>query len=149
MCFAPVIYQSWYDVFLPLWAPYAAEGGLRIEFSDDFYGHEARTLQNLTAWLGFPPRVYDVSYVKNSHEARGVIAASNNTRPKATSTATCLSDESALARAQEVMRPSIVATRELLSQIGYTMPRAWARPPRPCRSKQYPVSTALSLGTAR
>ena len=143
-CFSPVIYQSWYDVFLPLWAPYSAEGGLRIEFSDEFYGHEARTLQSLTAWLGLPPQAYDVSYVKNNHAARGVIAASNNTRTKATSTATCLSDESALARAQEVMRPSIVATRELLSQIGYTMPRAWARPLRPCRSAPAPADAALA-----
>ena len=69
-CVSPIIYQSWYDVFLPLWMGYAARGGVRIVFSDDFYGREHAALQELTAFLGLPRHAYDVSYVKNNQYPR-------------------------------------------------------------------------------
>jgi hypothetical protein len=131
-CLSPIIYQSWYDLFLPPWH----HKQLHVVFSEDFFNHPQRTLSRLLAYLDLPPAAFDVSYVRNHHDARGIgIGAIDDNRMAAsTATATvCLNhSDQVLTHAYALMDASIRSTREQLAPLGYSLPASWSSPPASC-----------------
>lgn len=145
-CLSPIIFQSWYDLFLPPWL----HQQLHIVFSEAFFDDPQRTLRELLAFLELPTTAFNVSYIKNHHDARGVRATDQNRVASSMATATaCLNETKwVLARAYALMRPSIRSTAELLKPLGYSLPASWSSPPAACEAAQRSASGAAAARAA-
>ena len=113
-CISPIIYQSWYSLFLPPWL----QGGrnrTRVIFADDLASDPRRALDNVLDFLQLQPKSL-------SAEVNFEI-----TKPM------CESKRS-LAQGQTLMAPSLRSLRPLLACHGYRMPEAWERPPQTCQN---------------
>ena len=140
-CFAPVIYQSWYDVFL-LWRRTQPKAACASSLATTSTATR-RAPCRASPPAGPPPQAYDVSYVKNNHAARGVIAAEQHAdegdvdghvperrvgaRPRAGGDAA------------EHRRHARAALADWLHDAARV-----ARPVRPCRSAPAPADAALA-----
>ena len=67
----PVLWRSWYHLFLPRWIE-TLRGRVAVAFSDELFGDAAALLARLGAFLQLPPRAYNTSLAYNTALRRGL-----------------------------------------------------------------------------
>ena len=129
-CVHPVVWQSWYDLFLPRW--FDGRPSPLIIFADDFFRDEQATLDRVTYFLEIGRFRFNVDKVFNNHEARGVAARGPNalkTLAKNASSHTCERPR-VLLKAQALMRASLLELQPMLrSYASLELPNTWWSPP--------------------
>jgi hypothetical protein len=106
---------------------------VRVIFSEDFFDAPLDSLRNVASFLGLAPsHKFDVTYIKNNHNARGVAPDSHNALASESARTSCLPNSRVSADAHALMRSSVRETSQLLAPFGYRVPDAWWKPPPSC-----------------
>ena len=125
-CVSPVIWQSWYDVFLINWM----EQQPLVLFSDDFYNNTNASMRKVTQFLNIEDFAFDTSNVYNNNAKRGVRAIQGISKRSAQHT--CESQH-VLRKLQSLMQESVRETDMLLQRFGYPgVPIGWNVAPLNC-----------------
>lgn len=72
----PVVWQSWYHLFLPRWLAHGKH--LLLEFSDDLFDAAPAAMERVRAFLSLPPFAFDTAVAFNTESRRGAVISRSN-----------------------------------------------------------------------
>ncbi|KAJ8609537.1 hypothetical protein CTAYLR_006025 [Chrysophaeum taylorii] len=131
-CVPPVIWQSWYDLFLPAWFARDDGGGddrVLLVFSEAFFADGQRVLDTVADFLSLRRFRIESDVVFNNHAARGVeptdFQRGTNVLFKNATEPLCESED-VLDAAYGLMNDSIRALLPIVRERNYDLPEATA-----------------------
>ena len=145
----PVLWQSWYHLFLPRWIE-TLRGRVAVAFSDELFGDAAALLARLGAFLQLPPRAYNTSLAYNTALRRGLagdaaVPAAAAREEHERRAAQAAAGRPLLLRLHELTAHSVVETDALLRRDHRAgVPAGWLR-----RAAEAEARTAKARGSYR
>lgn len=67
----PVVWQSWYQLFLPRWLDFGDR--LLLEFSDDVFSDAAAVMERVRSFLGLHAYTFNTAVAYNTEDKRGAV----------------------------------------------------------------------------